>query len=54
MLFGIKIALLHFYQMMKLMLGGLVDVYILVYLDNILIYLIISENNKRHIKAVFE
>ena len=39
MLFGMKNALSHFQQVMNLILGDLVDVNILLYLDNILIYL---------------
>ena len=39
---------------MYLILGDLVDVYILFYLDNILIYLAMAEDQTRHIRAVFE
>ena len=38
---------------MDLMLGDLIDVYILVYLDNILIYLTIPKDYTRHIKGLF-
>ena len=54
MLFDMKNELLHFQLAINLMLGGLVDLYILVYLDNILIYLAIAKDYSRHIRAVFE
>ena len=36
------------------MLGDLVDVYIFVNLDNILIYLAMAEDHTKHTRAVFE
>ena len=52
--FGIKIALSHFQQVMNIILGDLIDVCLLVYLDDILIYSSIAEDYTRHIRAVIE
>ena len=53
MLFDMNSILLHFQQVINLMLEDLVDICILVYLDDILICLAIAEDQTRHLRAVF-
>ena len=52
--FGVKNAPLHFQQAMNIILGHLVDICVLNYLDNILIYLNIAEDHTKLIVAVLE
>ena len=53
MLFGMKNTPPHFQQAIKLRLGDLVDVCLLVYLNDILIYLATAKDHDRHVRAVF-
>ena len=52
--FGIKKALLHLHRVINLILGDLVDVYILVYLDDVFIYLSMAEDHTKHVKTIFK
>ena len=45
MLFGMKNIPSYFQQVMNLLLRDLVEVYVLLYLDNMLIYLAIDEDH---------
>ena len=54
MLFCVKSAPLLFKRAINLMLGDLVDICLVVYLDNILIYLAIDRDYTKYITAVFE
>ena len=48
-----KYAPLHFGQVINLMLGDLVDLCVLVYLYDIIIFLAMTEHYTRHTNAVF-
>ena len=52
-MFSMKNALLHFQQAINLMLGNLVDVYALVYLDDTLIYSTMAEDQTKPVRAIF-
>ena len=50
---GMKNAPAHFQRAMNLMLGDLVDVCVLVYLDDILIFSRNKEDHVKHVRLVF-
>ena len=54
MTFGLKNAPAHFQRAMNLMLKDLVDTCVLVYLDNILIFLWDEAEHEEHVRSVFE
>ena len=54
MTFGFKNASTHFQCAMNLMLKDLVDTCVLVYLDNILIFLWDEAEHEEHVRSVFE
>ena len=54
MLLSIKNAPLHFQRAMKLIKRGLVDIYVLIYLDDIYICSAMAKNHTKHVRAVFE
>ena len=54
MTFGFKNAPAHFQRAMNLMLKDLVDTCVLVYLDNILIFLWDEAEHEEHVRSVFE
>ena len=54
MMFGFKNAPAQFQRAMNLMLKDLVDTCVLVYLDNILIFLWDEAEHEEHVRSVFE
>ena len=54
MTFGFKNAPAHFQHAMNLMLKDLVDTCVLVYLDDILIFLRDEAEHEEHVHSVFE
>ena len=52
--YGLKNSPSHFLQSMNLLLAGLLDKCVLVYMDDILIYSKTAEEHVAHVKAVFE
>ena len=54
MTFGFKNAPAHFQRSMNLLLADLLDVCVLVYMDDILIFSKTADEHRAHVKQVFQ
>ena len=52
--FGLKIAFSHLQYSMNLLLANLLDVYVLVYMDDILIFSKSAQAHHQHVRQVFK